>query len=253
MNYINKDNIDDFCITNIHTLSCDVKDVRGLCVEFPGFDGNSCLSGNFNFPNLGNDFATRLGKNGILLIYVFTGPWNWMRDVSIKTTDDIIAAVIEKYSLKEDIKITLTGGSMGGLGVLAYAAKGKYKAVSCSTSCPVCDLFSVSKFSHFFAASVYFAVCHMNTDYESAVKEISPIYFVDKLPDVPYFLIWCDKDDVVLPEDNAIPLISKMKAQKLNLKEYLIEGAGHCQHTGESIDKLVEFITQSYALRINKS
>ena len=240
--FIKSGNLNDFCITNEKYLNCEISKVKALAVEFPGFDGNSCLSGNFNNLELDNGFAKFLAENGILLIYVFTGPWNWMRDVSVKTVDDIIDAAKEKYGLKDGIKIILTGGSMGGLGALSYATKGKHKASAVAVSCPVCDLFAVSKFSHFFAASVYFACAHYDCDYDSAVKSLSPLYFVEDFPDIPYFLLWCDKDDVILPEENAIPLMGKMRDRGLDLKTLKLSGKGHCEHTLESMREFTGFI-----------
>lgn len=240
--FITAKNIEDFCITNERCLKNGVNGIKKLAVEFPGFDGNSCLSGNFNNIELNNGFAQALGDANILLIYVFTGPWNWMRDVSVKTVDDIIGSVKEKYKLPENIEIVLTGGSMGGLGALMYAANGKYKASACAVSCPVCDLFAVSKFSHFFAASVYFACAHYNCDYDTAVKDLSPLYRVKDFPKIKYFVLWCDKDDVIYPNENAIPLIEKMTAAGLDLKTLKLENKGHCEHTAEGLDRLIEFI-----------
>ena len=227
---------------NERYLKDGVKGIKKLAVEFPGFDGNSCLSGNFNNAELSNGFAKALGDADILLIYVFTGPWNWMRDVSVRTVDDIIASVMEKYGLSKDIPIVLTGGSMGGLGALMYATGGKYKAISCAVSCPVCDLFAVSKFSHFFAASVYFACAHYDCEYSSAVRSLSPLYRVSDFPKIRYFILWCDSDDVILPNENAIPLIDKMTAAGLDVETLKLEGRGHCDHTPRGIDKMIEFI-----------
>ena len=240
--YINKDNLVDFCTTNEAFLECDFNDLNALAIEFPGFDGNSGLSGNFNNYRLDNEFALTLAKNKILLIYVFTGPWTWMRDVSIKTTDDIINAAFSKYNLNPNIKILLTGCSMGGLSALSYATYGKYKPNAVSVSCPACDLFKVSKFSHFFAASVYFDCAHYDSDYETAVKSLSPLYFVKDFPKVPYFILWCDKDRVILPEENVIPLLEKMKEYGYETTSYRVKNRDHGEHTKESIDEFLNFM-----------
>ena len=243
--FINKDNLFDFIISNEKLLET-ISNVNKLVVEFPGHDGNSCLSGNYTKRELDNGFAEILAKNGILHIYVFTGPWNWMRDVSVQTVDDIIDAVIDHYALPNDLKIVYTGGSMGGLGALSYAVKGKHKAISCAVSCPVCDLFAISKFAPFFAASVYFACAHYDTDYDTAVKSLSPLYFVEQFPDVDYFILYCDEDDVVTIEDNALPLIEKMKQRNLKVETLRVHGAKHCEHPTEDILKFVYFIVDSF-------
>lgn len=246
MNYITKNNLDDFCITNEKYLVDGKQKIKGLVVEFPGFDGNSCFGGNFNNTELNTYMGQRLAVNNILLVYVFTGPWNWMRDVSVNTVDNIIESVIEKYNLDTNIKIVLSGGSMGGLGALSYATYGKFKAISCAVSCPVCDLFAVSKFSHYFAASVYFACCHYNCEYDEAVKKLSPLYFVDKFPNIDYFILYCDNDQVIKTEENALPLINKMQEKELNLEIYRVYGAGHCEHSMKDNKKFVEYILNSF-------
>ena len=131
---------------------------------------------------------------------------------------------------------------MGGLSALSYAAKGKHKTIGVAISCPACDLFKVSKFSHFFAASVYFAVAHYNTDYETAVKSLSPLYFVEDLPYVPYYMLWCDKDSVILPEENVLPLIEKMKKLNYHVEEYKVANKDHGEHTKESLNSFINFI-----------
>lgn len=243
---ITKDNVNRFTITNEKYLGNSLKDVKGLAIEFPGFDGNSCLSGNYNHLELSNEYAQELGKQGILLVYVFTGPWNWMRDVSVKTVDDIIDAVIEKYNLMKSIKIVYTGGSMGGLGALSYNVYGKHKAVGCAVSCPVCDLFAVSKVTPFFEASVYFACAHYETDYDSAVRALSPLYFVDKFPRNKYFVLSCNDDKLISLKEHGTPLLEKMQERGLNVQSIELDGMGHCCHTPESIKEFINFIVTCF-------
>jgi len=239
--FICKQNLTDFCITNKELLTGAI---RGFTVEFPGFDGNSCLSGNFTFARLDNCFARALAEKDILLVYVFTGPWNWMRDASVKTVDDIIDAVRDKYALPANMLPVLTGGSMGGLGALSYARYGKHPAAACAVSCPVCDLFEAAKFSHFFAASVYFAVAHYSGSYEQAVKSLSPLYFARQLPDIPYFVLWCSGDDVIPADKNAIPMMAALKEVGYRMQTLCIPDAGHCVHTPEALQQMIDFICE---------
>ena len=169
-----------------------------------------------------------------------------MRDVSVKTVDDIIDAIIEKYNLNKDINIVYTGGSMGGLGALSYNTYGKHKAVGCAVSCPVCDLFAVSKVTPFFEASVYFACAHYNCDYDSAVKSLSPIYFVDKFPKNKYFVLLCNNDKLIFMEENGKPLLQKMQAHGLNVDTIELDGMGHCEHTPEAINAFLNFIINCF-------
>ena len=111
---INKDNLHFFAADNYELIDGEV---RGLVMEFPGLDGGSCLGGQTHVGPLKSGYAVRCARRGLLLVYPFVGPWSWMNDVAVKTTDMVIDAVKEKYALG-DVPMVNTGGSMGGAGAL---------------------------------------------------------------------------------------------------------------------------------------
>lgn len=239
--FISKENVNRFCSTNEKYLQGEIKK---LVVEFPGFDGNSCLGGNFNFQENDSGFAQVMGAQGILTVYVYTGPWNWMRDISVKTVDCIIESIIDKYDLPEDITIVAVGGSMGGLGALMYTAKGRYTVSACATSCPVCDLYalSVAEKFHFFCASVYFAFADRLGSFEEVAKAHSPLYNVSNLPKIPYFMIICDADDVIPCDAHAYPMLEQMQAAGHSVETITGQGKGHCEHTIELLKPFEDFV-----------
>ena len=235
--HITPENLSGFCITN------EVEgEIRALALEFPGLDGNSCLGGGYEKSVLESDFARRLGENGVLLVYVFTGPWNWMRDVARNMVDEIVNAVKEKYALPSDVKIITVGGSMGGLGALMYGANTKNKIDACAVSCPVSDLAVAYHLAPYWAATMYFAFGDCDGDLWDAIKYHSPVNRVDDMPDIPYFIICCDSDVPVPMEQHASVLIERMKKANKRVDYIVLEGMGHCEHTPEAMDKLVKFI-----------
>lgn len=242
--FISKENLSHFCTTNEKYL---VGEIRKLVVEFPGLDGNSCLGGNFNLTESDSPFAKVLGENGILHVYVFTGPWNWMKDTSVITVDHIIDSVLDKYSLNEEIPIVAAGGSMGGHGALMYTLKGAYRMTACAVSCPVCDLLALSKMEdyHFFCATVYYALADREGDFEEIAKAYSPLYHVEEMPGIPYFMIACDADNVVPCRDHAYPFRERMEQCGHDIRVLTAEGKGHCEHTQEVFEKFVDFIIRS--------
>ncbi len=238
--HITPENLSGFCITNT------VKgDIRALAIEFPGLDGNSCLGGNYEKAELDSEFARRLGEQGILLVYVFTGPWNWMRSVAKNMVDEIVDAVKIKYALPEDVKIITVGGSMGGLGALMYGANTKNKITACAVSCPVSDLEVAYHFAPYWAATTYLAFGDCEGDLWDAIRYHSPVNRAEDMPDIPYFIICCDGDVPVPMESHACVLIERMKAAGKNVEYIVLEGMGHCEHTPEAMDKFIEFIVNS--------
>ncbi len=244
--YITKNNLCDFITTNEKLLP-DLKKIKGLVVEFPGSDGNSCLGGNLEKKQLDGGVAKVLASNNILMVFVFTGPWNWMRDITVNMVDEIIDAVKEYYSLSDDIRIVYTGGSMGGQGALTYNVKGKHKAIACAVSCPAADLFAIPEVLPWAAASLYFACAHYETDFDTTVKNLSPLYFVEQFPNIDYLVLYCDKDEALLYDKHALPLIEKMKNRGLKLQTVRARGAGHCVHPADEILIFVNFIVNAFS------
>lgn len=242
--YISKENLHRFCTTN-------EKYVKGpiwkVVVEFPGSDGNSCLGGNFEALENETAFGKLLGEQGILTVYTFIGPWSWMRKISVDTVDDVLDRIFEKYELNQDTPIVAAGGSMGGHGALMFTLKSKYKISACAISCPTTDLYALPKSDrhNYFCACVYFAFADCEGDFEEVMKANSPLYLVDKLPRIPYYMIICDQDEPLPCEEHAFPFLKKMQEQKHNIESVLLEGKGHCEHPEEVFKAFVEFIIKT--------
>lgn len=234
---ITKESYLHYCATNEHLIKGEV---RAVAVEFPGLDGNSCLSGRYTFDRLENAFASELAECGILLSYVFAGPWSWMNDAAVKMTDGVIGALFDKYV---SLPLLLSGGSMGGHGALVYAAYGKYRPSRVAVSCPVCDLTALYPHERFWPSTVYHAFGG-EEDYSKALYEHSPLYITNKLPDVPYFIISCEKDAVIAPETHFEPLIKKLIGEGKELTVHRMKDAGHCAHDAEAVHQMVKFLAK---------
>ena len=234
---INKDNFRHYCVTNEAYIK---NEIRALCVEFPGLDGNSCISGRYDANGLENTFARRLGENGILLIYVFTGPWSWMNDAAVNMTDGVISAVREAFSLPPETPLLLTGGSMGGHGCLTYALFGRHKAVCCAASCPVCDLTRLLPYRNYWPATLYHAFG--GKDLEKELISHSPLYRVEDMPDIPYFIVSCGRDEAVPPDVHFEPFIEKMRLLGRQVTREYLPDAGHCCHIEDTVIKMTDFL-----------
>ena len=132
--YINAETIRYYAKTNERFL----RRVKGVCLEFPGLGGGSCLGGTDDLGDYDTDFAVRAANAGVLLAYVYTGPWSWMNIGAVLIADAVVDAILEKYRLS-DVPVVVSGGSMGGLGALIYAASSRHAITACAAACPCCD------------------------------------------------------------------------------------------------------------------
>ena len=222
---INADNLQLFAADNMALITGPV---RGLVLEFPGLDGGSCLGGQTKVGPLRSGYAIRCARRGILLVYPFVGPWSWMNDVAVKTTDMIIDAVKQKYSLPDDIPMVNSGGSMGGAGALMYTIDGRHRAAACAVSGPACDLLTMESDFPDGVCTVYRAVAHYDMPYEAAVKRISPLYQLDRLPRIPYFIAHTDADEIIRIEKHSDKLVKEMWALGHDVTYRVIPGQAHC-------------------------
>ena len=132
---------------------------------------------------------------------------------------------------------------MGGLTALCYQVYGKRKAVACAANCPVTDM------------SQFFEIC---TDARRAILSAhilderqlgdildtySPIKLVDKLPDIPYLLIYGEKDERIT-EGFMAQFLEKMKAAGHDVTHILQKDMVHCDIDShkESFDAWFDFI-----------
>lgn len=236
---ISKDNLHYFAATNAHLIK---EDIRALVMEFPGLDGGSCLGGQTHVGDLNSGYAIRCAQRGILLVYPFVGPWSWMNDVAVNTTDMIIDAVKEKYSLPDDIPMVNSGGSMGGAGALMYTVNGKHRAVACAASGPVCDITRIHDDFPDGVCTVYRAVAHYDMPLCEALMSISPMYQLDRMPRIPYFIAHTTGDTIVPIAKNSDPFVSAMREIGHAIEYVVVPDQAHCDLGPEAQLRFDEFV-----------
>ena len=89
--------------------------LRGIVLEFPGLGGGSCLGGSPDMGSYATDYAKDFGKHGILLAYLFPGPWSWGNKGAVRMGDAVLDAICDKYGVN-NLRLGVCGGSMGGHG-----------------------------------------------------------------------------------------------------------------------------------------
>lgn len=235
--FINRDTVTYYARTNETLLAHPVK---GILLEFPGLGGGSCLGGIDETGTYDSDFAKECAEKGILLAYIFTGPWSWMNEGAVRIADAVVDALKEKYELDE-CPIVASGGSMGGLGALIYTCKSSHKITACCAACPCCDTLDrfdvIPDFPRTFISAVAGYGCETLSE---ALKSISPMHCMDRMPYVPYFIANCCADEL-FPEKQLDLYVEKMQKKGHNVEYVKMPEKLHGEFTQEGLERLRAF------------
>lgn len=184
MKHINKDNLADFAFLNEDTLTLPL---RGICVSFHGFTDATMFEKS-------SDQARILGESGIAWVFPYYSVWGWMSENSQEFNKQVIDAVYDKLQASDDIPLIISGGSMGGLTALNYLVRGKRRACACALNCPVTDMSEFYNSSIGSRRAILSAHIEKDCPLDIIMRNFSPINFADKLPRIPYFLIFGERD-----------------------------------------------------------
>jgi len=91
--YINAQTITSYANTNEAFLEGKV---CGIVLEFPGLGGGSCFGGSVERGTYDSPETRAFAKNGIVVAYMFPGPWSWGSKAAIRMADAVVDAIIEK-------------------------------------------------------------------------------------------------------------------------------------------------------------
>lgn len=236
--YINKDTVNLYARTNEELIATKV---RGIVLEFPGLGGNSCLGGLMELGTYDDEFARKCAANGIVLAYMFCGPWSWMNKGAVKMTDTVVDAIREKYALGSETPIAVCGGSMGGLGAIIYSVDTKHTIAACAAACPCCDVLDRFHCKESFARTFIRAVADYDMPMEEALKTISPMHRIGDMKKIPYFLVNCC-DDEVFPEAQLDEYVEKLKVRGHSVEYRKMPGKKHGEFNSEVKAELKEFL-----------
>ena len=230
--FINNTNLKSF--TYVNDTIC-IKPIKGIVISFFGLGGMTMYD---------NDIAEGefYAEKGILYVVPYNNPWAWMNNQAVKYTDEIINVLIEKYDLDENIPIVSTGGSMGGQSALVYTAKAKRTPVACIATCPVCDVAFHFSERKDLPRTLYSSLFNEAGTLEDALKSISPLHLIDKMPKVKYHIFHCDEDVAVNIDAHSKKLIAEFDKRQYDFTFDVVEGRGHCDLTLEMKRKFAEYV-----------
>jgi len=235
---ITYDNLRDFAYSNdIHVKG----DIKGIVVDFIGL-GNQIMVGETNPPGSEAEDrygrGMRLAKHGIIYLLPYNNPWNWMNAQAVEYTEEIIAAVSEKYSLAADVPTVACGGSMGGMSALVYTRYAKNTPVACAANCPVCDLPFHYTERPDLPRTLYSALWYEDAaDIESALRARSPIHLAETMPDVKYTIFHCTADEAVNIHSHSERFVELMQRLGRDVTFIKVPDKGHCDLTQEAADQ----------------
>lgn len=241
--YINKETYILYCNTNEEFLTASV---RGVIVELPGLGGGSCLGGGIERRSYDSDFAVECGEKGVLVAYIFPGPWSWGTKGSARITDAVVRAIADKYSLGEDFPLCVCGGSMGGLGALNFVCDTNLKVSACASACPACDIWESMETCDDHPRTIISAISSYDMPLDEALDSISPIKRVGELPRIPYFLC-SDGVDYYCPSETCDKLVEMMRNADLDVIYRQQPGRLHGEFTPEVWAEIHGFLLE-YAL-----
>ena len=238
--YINEQTIYQYANTNEEVLTGPVK---GIIVEFPGLGGGSCLGGIMDMGAYNIYWTERFGAKGILVAYMFPGPWSWGNKGAVRMADAVISALIKKYNLPDDIPVAVCGGSMGGLGSLMFSIGTRHNLKGVAAACPCTDVIKSLDCSPDFPRTYVSAVASYDKPLDVALRTISPIHRVNNFPSVPYF-ICSDGDDDLFFEEDCDLFVEKLKAKGHNVEYYQQPGKRHGEFVDEVRERLHIFLEE---------
>lgn len=233
MRCINQDNISDYAFVNTDALTLPVK---AVCVDFHGYTDATMFSES-------NEKAKRLGEKGIAWVFPYYSVWAWMSRSSQEFNEQVLDAVYQKLQLPDTVPLIITGGSMGGLTALCYLVYGKRKAVACAANCPVTDMGVFFRDFDHARRAILSAHILDERPLETICDAYSPVKFVDKLPHIPYLLVYGEKDTVITDRFMS-KFVEKMKAAGHDVTHILQKDMVHCAISShkEAFDACCNFI-----------
>ncbi len=218
--------------------------VKALVLEFPGLGGGSCLGGSMdNLSVYDTPFTRACAEKGIVVAYMFPGPWSWMNRGAVRVTDLVVNAFMKKYGwlTDDDFSLVVMGGSMGGQSALIYSIDSAHKVNACVAHCPCYDISECFSVVDPFPRTFISAVNAYDMPLGEALRLISPGCRVDELPDIPY-LITADEFDEIIPLDGLEKYVDRVKNAGRSVQYMRLAGQPHGGISVEDRRRLDEFV-----------
>ena len=215
---INKHNIRNFAYVNDKALT---RPVKGVVLSFFGLGCGDM----YDTDTVEGEYY---GEKGILYAIPYTDPWAWMNKQAVDYTDEITDVLFNMYELPENTPVVASGGSMGGLSALVYCVYAKRTPRACVVNCPVCDAVYHYTERPDLPRTMYGALWHNACTLDDALRSISPVHLIDKMPDIPYVVFHCDGDRAVNITKHSAAFAKKMREANRDISLFVVPERDHC-------------------------
>ena len=211
---------------------------RGLVLDFMGLGGMTMVDGD-------SPRGEKFGKAGVLYCVPYLDPWNWMNPMAVRETDEIRAAIEERFG---PLPTVSSGGSMGGLCCLVYARYAAVTPDAAAANCPVCDLPYHYTERPDLPRTLYAAYGASGEDsLEDAMKKSSPLHLAEReeMPRIPYTIFHCTADRAVNKEMHSDRFVTALR--RYTPVEYVpVPDRGHCD-LGDAWEDYDRAILETFA------
>ncbi|MBE6659233.1 MAG: hypothetical protein E7604_12435 [Ruminococcaceae bacterium] len=226
MNLLTFETLSYFAATNAAIVKTPV---RGIVLTFHGLG----FSQMFSEPD---DYDRDLAGRGILRVIPYYNPWCWMNRQTVDYVDEILDVLFAHFALAEDTPIISTGGSMGGLCSLTYAAYAKRTPAAVVSNCPVCDLPYHFTERPDLPRTLYSAFGSYDGTMDEALCSASPLHLAQngKMPPIPYYIFHCTADTAVSKEQHSDKFVAAMQTCGRSVTYTAVPDRGHCDLSPEA-------------------
>ena len=192
--------------------------IHGAIVNFMGLGGATMFTED-------PDYGIELARKGIIYLIPYLNPWNWMNDQAVSYTDELLDVIRAHYSLRDDMPVVATGGSMGGLCALVYTRYARVTPVACVANCPVCDLPFHYTERPDLPRTLYSAFG--GDDLDIALRRHSPLHLVESMPDARYVVFHCEEDHAVNIHSHSEKFVDAMLINH-HIEYHTVPDRDHC-------------------------
>lgn len=229
---INYENLRNFAYVNAAIVK---QPIKGIVIWFNGL-------GYQEMQDTDEGSGEFYAKNGILYVDPYNNPWSWMNSQAVAYTDEIVDVLVDKFNLPDNIPIISTGLSMGGQAALVYSVYSKRQPAACVANCPVCDVVFHFTERKDLPRTLYSSVFNETGTLEDALKAVSPLHLVERMPKIKYHIFHCDKDEAVNIDSHSRKFVNELQKRDYDVTFDIAEGKGHCDLTPELGRKWEKYI-----------
>ena len=190
--------------------------IRSVVVEFQGLNRLEYLVQ----PSC--QLELELASENILYVIPYTDPWGWMNETQAQYTDWLLERLFELLSIDRNVPVISTGYSMGGLGALMYPVFSRHNVSACMANSPVCDLVSHFTERDDLPRTLMSAFMSYPGGLEAGLESRSPIHQIDRLKQIPYFIVAGWKDTDVSIKNHSQRLTALMQERGMTLTYYAL-------------------------------